>query len=147
MPLEPRRREPAAAAAAYELVLPTDIGQVAEAVEALVACCLRHHPLTERCRFRLCTVAAEAITNAMSYGNNHEPTRQVLVELELHSDRITLAVTDEGLGFDPAAIPELADGECHEATRGRGLFIIRQLAESVAFNDRGNTIWVTLQRH
>jgi anti-sigma regulatory factor (Ser/Thr protein kinase) len=43
-------------------------------------------------------------------------------------------------------VPELADHECHEATRGRGLFMIRRLAERVTFNERGNTIWMTLHR-
>jgi serine/threonine-protein kinase RsbW len=148
MPPTPRRRDSAAtSAAAYELVLPTDLSQVAAAVEALVGCCQRHLQLSPRGRFRVCTVAAEAITNAMSYGNNHEPSLRVTVQLDLRDEMIVLAVTDEGDGFDPDAVPELGDPECHEATRGRGLFIIRQLAESVTFNDRGNTIWVTLQRH
>lgn len=135
------------AGASYELVLTTDLGHVARAVEALIECCQRHHPLSQRCRFRLSTVAAEAITNAMSYGNAHDPARQVRIGLELRDDRIVLAVTDEGRGFDHDAVPELRESECLEATRGRGLFIIRQLAESVVFNDQGNTIWVTLQRH
>ncbi len=148
MGIEPRRRQDVTTAAAvYELVLATDLAHVAGAVESLIACCQRHHPISQQCRFRLCTVAAEAITNAMSYGNQHEPSRQVVVELQLHADHIQLRVTDEGHGFDPAAIVELGEPECHEATGGRGLFIIRQLADAVAFNDRGNTIWVTLRRH
>lgn len=130
----------------YQLVLPTDLAQVGEAVEAVVECCRMQSALSSRLRFRLRTVAAEAIANAMTYGNRNDAGRRVTVDVELADERIVLAVTDEGVGFDPADVPELADHECHEATRGRGLFMIRRLAERVTFNERGNTIWMTLPR-
>jgi serine/threonine-protein kinase RsbW len=116
-------------------------------VEAVVECCRVHGALAARLRFRLRTVAAEAIANAMTYGNAMDPGRRVTVELEVAEQQIVLAVSDEGVGFDPAGVPELADHECHEALRGRGLFMIRRLAERVTFNERGNTIWMTLPRH
>lgn len=131
----------------FQLVLPTDLSQVGEAVEAVVECCCGHGALTSRLRFRIRTVAAEAIANAMTYGNAMDPRRRVTVELQLADQHIVLAVSDEGLGFDPAGVPELADHEWHEATRGRGLFMIRCLADRVTFNERGNTIWMTLPRH
>ncbi len=130
----------------FRLVLPTDLSRVGDAVEAIVECCGTLGMLTGRLRFRLRTVAAEAIANAMTYGNANDNARCVTVDLELADTHIVLAVTDEGVGFDPAGVPELADHECHEATRGRGLFMIRRLAERVTFNERGNTIWMTLPR-
>jgi serine/threonine-protein kinase RsbW len=140
------RRLPASEAGAqhFQLVLPTDLSQVGDAVEAVVECCRRQRALSTRVRFRLRTVAAEAIANAMTYGNRNDIGRRVTVDVQLAAEQIILAVTDEGVGFDPAGVPELADHECHEATRGRGLFMIRRLAERVTFNERGNTIWMTL---
>jgi serine/threonine-protein kinase RsbW len=130
----------------YQLVLPTDLALVGHAVEAVVSCCSDGASLSSRTRFRLRTVSAEAIANAMAYGNGNDPSRHVTVEVEL-GGTIRLAVTDEGTGFDPSRIRELDDGEHHDATRGRGLFLIRRLAERVEFNERGNTIWMTLPRH
>ncbi len=138
---------PSLGAARFELVLPTDLALVGEAVEAVVDCCRAQGPLTGRARFRLRTVTAEAIVNAMTYGNANDPGRRVLVEVEVHHEHIVLAVADEGDGFDHASVRDLTEVECHEATRGRGLFMIRRLAEQVVFNDRGNTIWMTLPRH
>lgn len=146
------RRLPAASTGAerFALELPTDLARIGDAVEAVVDCCRAHGPLDGRARFRLRTVAAEAIANAMCYGNRNDPARQVLVAVEVQREHIVLTVTDEGDGFDPSRVRDMADftdAECHEAIRGRGLFMIRRLADQMGFNERGNTIWMTLPRH
>ncbi|MCL4867297.1 MAG: ATP-binding protein [Gemmatimonadales bacterium] len=41
----------------------------------------------------------------------------------------------------PTCTPRWCASEC-----GRGLFLIRNLADHVEFNDEGNTIWMTLPR-
>lgn len=131
----------------FQLTVPTDLSLVGEAVEAVVDCCRGQGALSSRLRFRLRTVTAEALANAMSYGNGNDATRRVTVDIELDDERIVLAVSDEGGGFDPETVAELRDDEHHDATGGRGLFMIRRLAEQVSFNARGNTIWMTLTRH
>lgn len=133
--------------ARFRLELPSELGLVGEAVEVVVGCCEAPLELAQRDRFRLRTVSAEAIANAMCYGNHEDPTRTVTVEVEVSVAVITLQVSDEGVGFDPDTIVELVDEcDCHEAISGRGLFMIRHLAEQVRFNHQGNTIWVTLAR-
>ena len=91
-------------------------------------------------------LVAEAVANAMLYGNDGDPSREVIIEVELAHDRLVIAVSDEGDGFDHRIVPQPIDEESIEATRGRGLFMIHRLADAVAFNDRGNTIWMTLPR-
>ncbi|MES1259581.1 MAG: ATP-binding protein, partial [Gemmatimonadota bacterium] len=76
-----------------------------------------------------------------------DPARRVIIDVELAADRLVISVSDEGDGFDHQHIPQPIDEEAIEATRGRGLFMIHHLADSVQFNDRGNTIWITLPRH
>jgi serine/threonine-protein kinase RsbW len=130
----------------FSLQLPTDLSQVGQVVDAIAACCFAGHQASNRTRFRLCTVVAEAVVNAMVYGNRNDPSRVVVVEVELHDDRVVVSVTDEGDGFDPASVPDQIDDAAIEAECGRGLYMIRRLADDVAFNDRGNTIWMTLPR-
>lgn len=131
----------------FELLLPSEIRRVGEVVEAVLQGCAARNALDPTTQFRLCTVVAEAVANAIAYGNRHDPARRVLVQVESHPECIRVGVSDEGEGFDPSAVPEPTDADCHEATRGRGLFMIRHLSGDVSFNARGNTIWMTLPRH
>ncbi len=129
----------------YHLELPTDLGQVGAAVESVAACCFAQVQPTPRTWFRLCTVMAEVLANAMENGNLNNPTLKVLVEVTVHPDRIVIGVSDEGEGFDPVSVPPLHQQPL-ESTTGRGLFMIRHLSDDVSFNAQGNTIWVTLPR-
>jgi len=87
---------------------------------------------------------AEALSNAILRGNREDPSKQVWVLAELYPEVVRIAVRDEGDGFDPDGEP--IGPEPPEAESGRGLFIIRNLADRVEFNERGNTIWMTLPR-
>lgn len=130
----------------FELILPSEMRRVGEIVEAVLHGCAARRELGATTRFRLCTVVAEAVANAIAYGNQHDPSRRVLVQVESGPTAIRIGVSDEGDGFDPTAVPEPTDHDCHAATRGRGLFMIRHLTADVTFNARGNTIWMTLPR-
>jgi len=130
----------------YRVELTTDLSLVGTLVDSVCDCCFGEAPASSQTRFRLCTVLAEAVANAMLYGNDEDPARRVVVDVEVCADRLVIAVTDEGDGFDHCIIPQPIDEESIEATRGRGLFMIHRLADHVKFNDRGNTIWMTLPR-
>jgi anti-sigma regulatory factor (Ser/Thr protein kinase) len=139
-PRDPHDRE------RYRVELATDLSQVGEVVDTVCACCFAATPPTPRTQFRLCTVLAEAVANAMLYGNGSDPARRVVVEVELDDQQMVIAVSDEGEGFDHNVIPLPIGDESRQSTRGRGLFMIHRLADHVAFNERGNTIWMTLPR-
>lgn len=130
----------------FRLVLATDLTRIGVVVETVATCALPNPSVSRQTNFRLRTILAEAIANAMVYGNQGEASRLVTIEVELHDDRLVIAVTDEGVGFDPASVAPPTVDDRLGATRGRGLFLIRRLADHVAFNDRGNTIWMTLPR-
>jgi anti-sigma regulatory factor (Ser/Thr protein kinase) len=128
----------------FRVELPTDLTQVGHAVEAVINCCSTVAAVSTRTQFRLCTVVAEAVANAMVNGNRNDPSRLVVIEIEVDTERIVVAVSDEGDGFDHRLQPDPTGDTALGETRGRGLFMIRSLVDHVAFNDRGNTIWMTL---
>ena len=128
------------------LRVPSDPGLIDPAVELLISACGERGRIGRQSQFRLRVSIAEAISNAIECGNQCDPTKQLAVQADLLTAWIRIPVTDEGTGFDPAEVPDPTTPERLENPCGRGLLIIRHLAERVGFNDKGNTIWMTLPR-
>ena len=82
----------------------------------------------------------EVLVNAAEHGCHSEPARRVHCKARLRGNALTIAVTDEGDGFDwRAAWRRPADPL---GTSGRGLEILRACGTRVRFNQKGNRIVV-----
>jgi serine/threonine-protein kinase RsbW len=128
------------------LRIPSDLGLVDEVVRVLVNSCLDAASSSPRTRFRFQVTLAEAVTNAIAFGNSGDRAKQVSVQADLFSDRVLLTVADEGSGFDPRVVPDPRHPDRVRQPCGRGLFLIRHLSDHVEFNEKGNTVWITLPR-
>ena len=127
------------------LDVPSDLGMVGDAVE-LVATHLPPGTLSpRRISFNLRTALAEALGNAIRYGNGEDPDRLVHVYVELRRDFVRIHVDDDGQGFDASRLPDPTHPDNLEREYGRGLFVIRHLVDDVAFNEKGNGICLTLR--
>lgn len=136
-----------APATTFSLDLPADVHCIEEAVELMTRSCFDAPPApARRTVFRLRVLLAEAISNSIRFGSAGDPERTVRVTATVAADRIRVEVTDDGPGFDPSQVPDPTLPDGLERPIGRGLFLIRQLAERVEFNEQGNTIWMTLPR-
>jgi len=142
----PAPDEGSSPAVAVELRMPSLVAQVEAAVEIMVRHCFAGQRPCANTSFRLRVALSEALNNAILRGNQEDPGKRVWIHAVLYADTIRLGVRDEGSGFDPGIVPEPTTPEAIEGDCGRGLFIIRNLAEQVEFNERGNTIWMTLPR-
>ncbi|MGE0440718.1 MAG: ATP-binding protein [Gemmatimonadales bacterium] len=129
-----------------DLAMPSDVGEVEAAVELIARHCFAGVSPCSRTVFRLRVTLAEALSNAILRGNGADPRKNVWIRAELHPDAIRLSVRDEGGGLADALRADPCLPEEIEEDRGRGLFIIKHLADRVEFNDLGNTIWMTLPR-
>ena len=134
------------AATLVTLRLPSDVTCIEEAVELVTRHCVAGHDTTRTMRFRLRVVLSEALSNAIMRGNAEDQTKWVEVRAELVPEAIRVSVTDEGPGFDPAAVPEPLRPEQLDEAGGRGLYLIRKLVDAVQFNEQGNSICMTLRR-
>jgi len=94
-------------------------------------------------RFNLRVALAEALSNAMEYGNGLNADKLVDVTVEVVNELLHVHVRDEGSGFNPEAIPDPTQSIHLEHPGGRGLFLIRKLVDEVSFNDEGNAIRMT----
>jgi serine/threonine-protein kinase RsbW len=140
------RRTTVEAGVRVTLRLPSDVGCIEQVVALLERHCFAGTTPDGRLRFRLQVALSEALANAIVCGNDEDPAKRVLVEAEVRPETFRITITDEGRGFDPDALPNPLAPDRLEDTCGRGVFLIRKLVDHVAFNERGNSLCMTLRR-
>lgn len=94
---------------------------------------LERLPLSENKRYEILLGVSEAVTNAIRHGNKLDPDKHVSILFLAQPDRVTVTIGDEGEGFDPDALPDPTQGEHILIPSGRGVFLLRSLAEEVIF--------------
>jgi len=82
----------------------------------------------------------EAVNNAIIHGNKGNPKKNVELTMQLHDSSIRFVVKDEGRGFDHHHIPDPVAPENLDKIGGRGIFLIKHLADEVHFKDKGREI-------
>jgi serine/threonine-protein kinase RsbW len=91
----------------------------------------------------------EAVTNAIVHGNRLDPDKTVSVRYRWKPGLFAAEVHDEGGGFDLSCVYDPTDPERCMACSGRGIFIMRQIMDSVDFemdDARGTTVTMTKTR-
>ncbi|WP_317169408.1 ATP-binding protein [Mucilaginibacter humi] len=63
-----------------------------------------------------------------------------MVNVEVDAKRATWTITDEGEGFDYNNLPDPTAEENLENLTGRGVFIVKHLADQCVFNTKGNEV-------
>lgn len=89
----------------------------------------------------------EAVTNAIQHGNKFDAAKNVTVSCEGINDGVKFTITDQGPGFDPNAVPDPTAPENLEKPNGRGVFLMRHLADNVGFADDGRTVELEFKLH
>ena len=82
----------------------------------------------------------EAVNNAIHHGNRLDPAKNVTLGYKLDGDRIVFVVGDDGPGFDFDHLPDPTDPQNLEKPHGRGVFLLRTLADRIEFSDNGATV-------
>jgi len=89
----------------------------------------------------LMTCLNEAITNAIYHGNKQSAEKKVFVNLEIiNNKRLVFTIADEGEGFDFTNIPDPTDQRNLEKLTGRGVYIMKRLADQCIYNSKGNEL-------
>lgn len=87
----------------------------------------------------------EAVNNAINHGNRQNPEKKVHLEFIDRGDRLSFSVKDEGEGFDHEALPDPTDPENLEKISGRGVFLMKHLADEVEFSENGTKVEMTFK--
>lgn len=124
----------------YTLQLPSTMESIAR-LESLVEEISERYHVSEDTFANMMTCLNEALINAIVHGNQSNASKTVYVNAEVKDQkRIIWTVADEGPGFDYNNIPDPTAPENLEKLTGRGVFIIKHLADQFIFNARGNEV-------
>ncbi len=98
------------------------------------------HRVSEDTFANMMTCLNEVTINAIVHGNKLDANKKVIVNADVEGRRIIWTVTDEGEGFDYNNLPDPTAPENLENLTGRGVFIIKHLADQCIFNTKGNEV-------
>lgn len=128
------------------ITVPSELEIVEQTVDIVARYCLACGLSARAVRFNLRVALSEALANAIVYGNRLDPGKRVHVTLRQHGEGVEVSVQDQGGGFDHCCIPDPRHPDCLERPEGRGLFLIKELVDDLAFNEKGNSVCMTLHR-
>jgi len=85
----------------------------------------------------------EAVNNAITHGNKLDLNKSVGVSCAVDGKGLVFRITDEGPGFDYENLPDPTAPENIEKPHGRGVFLMRHLADECDFEDDGRIVVLT----
>lgn len=142
------------------LVLPNDLSLVS-AVAREIAETASRVGHADSFGYSLRAILGEALPNAIIHGNLgvdresekrdtkviekrlKDPEfchRKLRVEFRIDPEKAWIRIEDEGPGFDYASLPDPTDAENLMDLHGRGLYLMRQMADAVEWSGRGNVV-------
>jgi serine/threonine-protein kinase RsbW len=109
-------------------------------VESLIDTLREQYDLDEKQYGNILLASVEAVTNAIEHGNNLDADKEVNIEAYKSEHIFNLFIKDEGRGFNPDNIPDPTSPEFREQPDGRGVFLMRKLADEVLFLEGGRCV-------
>jgi len=97
--------------------------------------------------YHLNLVLTEAMANAIKYASAQDPEKMVHIAINISATEISIKVFDFGQGFDINSIPAPDFDQLED--RGRGIFIIKSLMDSVSYKKirSGNVLEMSKKLH
>ena len=118
----------------------TSVPENVNKVEAFVEVLKTNLQLSEEMEANILVSLSEAVNNAIVHGNKNNPAKKVSIKMEKDGNLLSFVVADEGEGFDPGVIIDPTAPENLDKPSGRGIFLMRSLADKVEFIDGGRKV-------
>jgi len=124
----------------YTLQLPSRVDSISVVENFIDELSAKYH-FNDELYANVLTCLSEAVINAIIHGNRESSEKKVYLNLEVIEDkRLIFTISDEGDGFDFNNLPDPTAPENIENLTGRGVFIIKKLADQCIFNSKGNEL-------
>ena len=128
-----------AAGELYTLQLASKVESITQ-LETLIEEVADKYQVSEDTFANMMTCLNEAAMNAILHGNKQDESKTVFVNVEIDGRRMIWTIADEGPGFDYNNLPDPTASDRLEELTGRGVFILKHLADQCAYNAAGNEV-------
>ncbi len=109
-------------------------------VETLVDTLSKKLGVSDEVYGKILISTVEAVNNAIIHGNRGDHNKMVKVNISADGNVLDITVTDEGEGFEYGNLPDPTDPKNIENLHGRGVFLMRRLADAIEYNESGNEV-------
>ena len=119
-----------------ERSLPSEVAAISRFVDTLM-------PLIRKCGcvpgddIDIEVALREALANAITHGNHEDPRKHVYVRFCCKRDELSIAVKDEGRGFNVNKMADPTAPENIGSDHGRGIYLMKALMDEVRFEEGG----------
>jgi len=122
-----------------EIIIQSTLEELSK-VEKLVDNLSKRLGVSDEVYGKILVSTIEAVNNAIVHGNKGREEKKVQVGFVSNGSSFTISVKDEGEGYKYDQLPDPTSKENLEKLNGRGVFIMRKLADSIEFNELGNEV-------
>ena len=122
-----------------EVVLPSDYQSLVD-VEKIVGDVCDEFGVQEDAFGNVLIAVSEAVNNAIQHGNKNNPEAKVEIKVANQDDTFCIQVKDQGPGFSYQDLPDPTAPENLLKDSGRGVFLMKNLADEVEFQNTGSTV-------
>ena len=121
---------------ALECSLPSEVTAISPFVDSLMSL-LRNSGCVLEGESDVEVALREALANAIIHGNREDRRKYVHITCRCDSNEVSIAVKDEGEGFDVNSVPDPTAPENIGSVHGRGILVMKALMDEVRFEEGG----------
>lgn len=122
-----------------KICFPSTVGNIT-LVEKFINEICSSYSVSEDYYGNILVAVTEAVNNAIQHGNKYDATKNVNLDFLASESALSFEISDQGTGFDFRNLPDPTNPENIEKPNGRGVFLMRHLADKVEFFDQGRLV-------
>ncbi len=130
----------------FKISIPSLIDNI-NIVESFIENACDENKISEDIYGNILIAVTEAVNNAIKHGNKEDKKKLVDLEVESYEQKVIFKIGDEGIGFDFKHLNDPTSPENIEEEGGRGIFLMKHLADEVSFLDEGRKVEMVFFTH